>query len=143
MLWKGRHLKKCFNYKDLSAVSISTFLFIKKVSVANWHQCHVQFDTFSVVPSIIYNNLKVMLLHHLTDAHLKFEGSIYTVRFLKRSLQLRFQSALSLSRTLKWHLNLKSEDGLLNKSSWLARALGVAKFISTRYMILVTLCCAT
>ncbi len=36
-----------------------------------------------------------------------------------------------------------SEVGLLNKSSGLARALGVTKFINMRDMNLVTLCCAT
>ncbi len=36
-----------------------------------------------------------------------------------------------------------ADTGLLYKSSCLARALGVTKFISTRYTILVTLCCAT
>jgi hypothetical protein len=36
-----------------------------------------------------------------------------------------------------------SESGLLNKSSGLAAALGVTKFITTIFMIWVTLCCAT
>jgi hypothetical protein len=36
-----------------------------------------------------------------------------------------------------------AEAGLLNKSSCLARTLGVAKLIIVRDMILVTLCCAT
>jgi hypothetical protein len=38
---------------------------------------------------------------------------------------------------------LASEAGLLNKSSCLAPALGVTKFIITTDIILVTLCCAT
>jgi len=36
-----------------------------------------------------------------------------------------------------------TEVSLLNKSSCLASALGVPKFIFARDMILVTLCCAT
>ncbi len=36
-----------------------------------------------------------------------------------------------------------SEPGLLNRSSCLARTLGVAKFIVVTYMILVIFCCAT
>jgi hypothetical protein len=39
--------------------------------------------------------------------------------------------------------NQSSEAGLLNKSSHFAPALDVTKFIRTRDMILVTLCCAT
>jgi hypothetical protein len=35
------------------------------------------------------------------------------------------------------------EEGLLNKSSRLAAALGVTKFITIIAMYLVTLCCAT
>jgi len=38
---------------------------------------------------------------------------------------------------------MKSETGLLNKSSCLARALCVNKFIAIIAMYLVTLCCAT
>ncbi len=37
----------------------------------------------------------------------------------------------------------QTETGLLNKCSCLARALGVTKFISMRYIIMVSLCCAT
>ncbi len=40
-------------------------------------------------------------------------------------------------------LALALEAGLLNKSSCLARALGVTKFIIIKDMILGTLCCAT
>ncbi len=36
-----------------------------------------------------------------------------------------------------------SEADLLNQGSFLARALGVNKFINMRDIILVTLCCAT
>jgi hypothetical protein len=46
----------------------------------------------------------------------------------------------------KWVLlfnKLASEPGLLNKGSYLARALGVTKFMNERDIILVTLCCAT
>ncbi len=37
----------------------------------------------------------------------------------------------------------QTEVGLLNECSCLARALGVTKFISMRYIILVSLCCVT
>jgi hypothetical protein len=38
---------------------------------------------------------------------------------------------------------VKAVAGLLNKSSRLARALGVTKFITVTQIVLVTLCCAT
>ncbi len=42
-----------------------------------------------------------------------------------------------------WFNELASETGLLNEGPCLAHALGVTKFISMIYIILVTLCCAT
>jgi len=39
--------------------------------------------------------------------------------------------------------NMASEANLMNKSSCLARDLGVTKFTAMRGMILVTPCCAT
>jgi len=38
---------------------------------------------------------------------------------------------------------LTSEAGLLNESSSFAPALGVTKLIIVKYVILITLCCAT
>jgi hypothetical protein len=50
---------------------------------------------------------------------------------------------MQYEETLEWSYVRASEAGLFNKSSCLAPALGVTKLIIVKYMLLITLFCAT
>ncbi len=82
----------------------------------------------------------------------------YTVKgFVEQKFML--SSSFRCDQTHNWHillwshfvvllkffnkLTLEAEAGSLNKSSCLAPALGVAKFIIVTIIIFVSLCCAT
>ncbi len=56
--------------------------------------------------------------------------------------QIHKNKRYGFGHTLLCYLNV-AEGSLLNKSSCLARALDVTKFITIRDMVLVALCCAT
>ncbi len=72
-----------------------------------------------------------------------FHAFIFSWKYLKKNYFPTFGVFLRVMWGLKPGVRYEPEASSLNKSSCLARALGVTKFRNMRDMILVALCCAT